>query len=274
MLSAEEKSKIKSEALRKWYQTPEGLALREKKRQRQRGNTYALGYKDTPEQRARKSDGQRKRKHDPSQWAKAAESRRGCFVPQEERDRIRAMNTGNRYHLGHRNTPEAIERMRDVHIGQLVSDETKEKQREAQIRHWRNPEYRDRIVKSILTALQIHPNKPETFVVKILDKIAPNAWKFVGDGQLIICGKNPDIANVNGRKALVLVHGVFWHLKKFQKENPELTKAQVERQDIEFYKTYGWHTLIVWEDELKHPEKVMAKLKEFTGTSDYTRSLT
>ncbi len=257
MLSFEELSVIKSEALKRWYQTPEGLALREKKQQLQRGNTYALGYRDTPEQRARKGEGQRKRKHVPSQWANMHKVRKGCFVPQEERDRIRAMNTGNHYHLGHRNSPEVIARMSEVKKGKVASVETKSKMSETGKRLWQEDSHREKLVKASRLALCIHPNKPEALVLSMLNEAAPNEWAFVGDGQLIIGGKNPDFANINGEKKIVECFGDYWHGQKAR------CYEETEEGRIALFKKFGFQTLIIWERELKYPEKVLARIRDF-----------
>ncbi len=248
MLSPEELSVIRSKALREWYQTPAGLAVREKRRKAMTNNSFALDHRDTEEQRERKSEGQKRRVHDPSQWAKAVEARRGCYVPPEERARISAMNTGNKYHFGYRHTQ---------------SDEARQKKSVAAKRNWSNETFRDFVVRRTLEAAKIRPTKPEIAVLGMLHEIAPDEWKYVGDGQVIICGKNPDIVNVNGRKAAILVHGIYWHLSRFLKKRPELTREQVEREDRQFYKTYGWDTLVIWEDELQKTEKLTIKIREF-----------
>ncbi len=75
----------------------------------------------------------------------------------------------------------------------------------------------------------------------------------------------PDFTNVNGKKSVILMHGIFWHLWIKQKHSPSLTKDMVETDDKNFYKTYGWDCLIIWEDELKETERVKVKIAEFAG---------
>lgn len=118
--------------------------------------------------------------------------------------------------------------------------------------------------KAMRIGAQVKPNKFELTIINILNELYPRRWKYVGDGELVICGRNPDIANINGKKSLILLHGIYWHLWRKQKDNPELTKEQVECEDKNFYKVYGWDTLIIWEDELAQVGKIKNKIIEFS----------
>lgn len=51
------------------------------------------------------------------------------------------------------------------------------------------------------------PNEYGKILDAILQEIFPNEWKYVGDGQLIINGKNPDWVNINGKKQLIELWG-------------------------------------------------------------------
>lgn len=84
----------------------------------------------------------------------------------------------------------------------------------------------------------------------------------------------PDIV-LPGRKAVVFVHGCFWHrhpnckrattpasnrdywFKKFQRntERDEEAKRALKR--------LKWRVLVVWECELKKPEKLLRRLRRF-----------
>jgi DNA mismatch endonuclease (patch repair protein) len=84
----------------------------------------------------------------------------------------------------------------------------------------------------------------------------------------------PDLA-FSSRKAVILVHGCFWHQHKKCREGrvpgsrreywvPKLTR-NVER-DAEVrsaLKKLGWRVLVVWECELKSPERVLARARKF-----------
>jgi len=96
-----------------------------------------------------------------------------------------------------------------------------------------------------------YPNKPETHLSSLLNTYFPNEWKYVGDGKIVIEGRNPDFININGKKQVIELLGTYWH--------PLFDGAN----RIEHYRQYGFQCLIIWEDELKHPNKVVAKVKKF-----------
>lgn len=108
--------------------------------------------------------------------------------------------------------------------------------------------------KKILKAVNQRPNKLEKGMQDLLDELFPGEYRYVGDGQLILCGKCPDFANVNGQKKLIEVFGDYWH----QGEDPSWRIALFSR--------LGFQTLVVWESELeKGREAVAVRLQEFHG---------
>ena len=103
----------------------------------------------------------------------------------------------------------------------------------------------------ILESLATKPNKAELKLQAILDQYFPNQWKFVGDGGLVIDGKAPDFVNVNGKKQLVEMFGDYWH------------RGQNPQERIDLFSRFGFATIVVWERELKNPEMVANKIKQF-----------
>lgn len=97
----------------------------------------------------------------------------------------------------------------------------------------------------------LKPNRKELYLNKILDRNFPNEYKYVGDLQFWLGGKNPDFMNVNGQKKLIELYGDFWH----KNDNP--------KDRIKHFKRYGFDTLVIWEKELKNIPKLERKLKEF-----------
>lgn len=112
---------------------------------------------------------------------------------------------------------------------------------------WKNSEY----VEKIRMGLNIHPNKPETFLLNLLNELYPGEWKFTGDFSFTINGKNPDFTNCNGQKKLIELFGDYWH----QGEKPEDRKA--------IFREFGYETLVIWEHELKDMNYVLFQLEEF-----------
>ena len=110
-------------------------------------------------------------------------------------------------------------------------------------------------LKTWLDSLHIKPNKLERYFDDILQRKFPSQWKYVGDGQLIIGGKWPDFANINGRKQLIELYGDYWH----KGENPQ--------EKIEHFRAFGYETLVIWEHELNDlsEEQIVSKIKGTFG---------
>ena len=110
-------------------------------------------------------------------------------------------------------------------------------------------------MKKIFKVLNLKSNKPEKILNRLLKKILPKEYKYVGDGKVILGGFNPDFININGQKKIIELYGDYWH------NLPEYKKRDKRR--LIAYKKYGYKTLIIWEHELKEPEKVISKTMEF-----------
>ena len=117
-----------------------------------------------------------------------------------------------------------------------------------------------RIYKTVSKSGQ-HPNKPETFILNLLNKLYPNEWKFTGDFSFTINGKNPDFTNINGQKKLIELFGDYWH------------KGEDPNDRINVFKPFGWDTLVIWECELKNTKQLKRKIFDFCE-GKYTVELT
>ena len=95
------------------------------------------------------------------------------------------------------------------------------------------------------------PNKMETIVMGLLDDNFPNAWRFVGDGSLIIDRMCPDFVNINGRKLIIEFFGRAWH------------KSEEETIRIEKFSQFGYRTLVIWSEELKDKEKLVSRISDW-----------
>ena len=176
----------------------------------------------------------------------------------EAKEKMRRAKLGK---SGYKHSPEAIEKMRKSKLGKPRSEETKDKLRMSHLgmKHpgtsvkvkalWQDPEY----VSKQMRSRHVMPNRLEIEFYSLLDNLYPEEWKYVGDGQLIIGGKCPDFANINGKKALIEVFGSYWH----NGENPQET--------IGHYSEYGFQCLVIWEHELKDKQAVIATIKAFNG---------
>lgn len=209
-------------------------------------------------------------------WNKGKQPRLGKTHSEETKAKLRAFHTGS--HLSqetkdkmkaYRNTPEykSLQSKSQTKVREMWADpEYRAKQTPIlsaiNKRHWKNPEYRNKVTKAAMLGSHIKPNKPEVFIQSLLDKMYPNNYKYTGDGGVVIGGKCPDFYNEENKR-VILFHGIYWHLWKYQKTNPNLTKEQVEQEDINHYRKYGYDILIIWEDEMADTNSMLAKIMSF-----------
>lgn len=112
-------------------------------------------------------------------------------------------------------------------------------------------------IKKLLKSLKIHPNKKEQILDKILHRLFPSEYKFVGDFSFVLGGRSPDFMNVNGQKKLIEFYGDYWH------DSDRFPSTQTSDERIKYFKKYGFETLIIWESELKDTQKLEKKIKVF-----------
>jgi very-short-patch-repair endonuclease/endogenous inhibitor of DNA gyrase (YacG/DUF329 family) len=155
---------------------------------------------------------------------KMSKAQKGKIISEETRKKLSKANKGKNNYM----------------FGKHHSKEAKEKMSEANTEHWQNPEYREKVISNSLRANRNLPNKAEKKLDSILQAVIPNEFRYVGNGQVIILGKNPDFINVNGKKQIIELFGDYWHSGESGKERMEL------------FKEYGYSTLIIWENELKN----------------------
>jgi len=154
---------------------------------------------------------------------------------------------------GVKHSQESRAKMSKSHTGVPLPEETKANISKASQRMWDNmsEEKKDEWMKKVSASRFCSPNKPESEILSILNRLYPDEWKFVGDGQVVIAGKCPDFINVNGQKKIIELYGDYWH----RGQNPE--------DRINIFKPYGYKTLVVWEHELKKPDVVVRRIVSF-----------
>jgi very-short-patch-repair endonuclease len=119
---------------------------------------------------------------------------------------------------------------------------------------WKNPTHG----KKIAMSLNIKPNKQEVYLNQILQKYFPDKWRYVGDFSKMIGSKNPDFIHLNEMKIIELF-GDYWHSKTITRKN----KNEHEKDRIEYFKRYGYQTMIIWGHELNNKEKILDKIIKF-----------
>lgn len=253
---------------------------REKIRQASMGNKHALGYRHTEETRlkmglarkgkiltietkARISQAKIGKPRSEETKAKLRRANLGKTLTEEHKAKLLQANLGRSFTEEHRAKLHGKRSVLARHkisqgamgnknsLGFHHTDEFKMNLSRNLKRRWQNPAYKNKVLKASMLGRFIHPNKPELLLLELLENNYPGEWKFVGDGQLIVGGLNPDFANVNGQKQFIEMWGDYWH----RGEDPQ--------DRIGLFKQYGFNTLVIWESELKEPNKVLIKIAEF-----------
>jgi len=109
--------------------------------------------------------------------------------------------------------------------------------------------------KKMFIGLSVRPNRPEKIIEKLLQKIFPKEYKYVGNGEIVLGQFNPDFININGQKKIIELYGNYWHNRPKMKER--------DKRRIITYAKYGYKTLIIWEHELNDLKQVKEKILEF-----------
>jgi very-short-patch-repair endonuclease len=102
------------------------------------------------------------------------------------------------------------------------------------------------------------PNKPETVLLGMLNNSFPGEWEFVGDGKLVIVGKNPDFAHKTDKR-LIELFGDYWHSEQVT----GIPEDQHEQERTQLFENEGYQTLIIWEHELKDEERLMEGIRKW-----------
>lgn len=113
---------------------------------------------------------------------------------------------------------------------------------------------------------QLKPNKTEE---KLIDLIKENKlpFRYVGDRSFIVNGLNPDFIECNGKKKIIELFGRAFHDPTYKYCIPdEIPEVQQKNKRKSIYNKFGFHMLVIWDDELKNPEKVIKKIRRFEET--------
>lgn len=208
------------------------------------------GYRHTEETKAKISAINKGRKHT-EEWKKANSERMRAFW-QDLSYRERQLPNIRSAAKGCVRSDEYKKKLSEARKGKSMLEETRRAISATLKGRVFSPEHRSKIVRSTCQ----RPTKPEWQLLEMLDRLFPNEYRYVGDGSLIIGGKCPDFANVNGQKKLIEMFGNYWHQKGVGEESLR----------IELFSTFGYKTLVVWEDELQDITVLNAILEKFHGS--------
>ena len=140
------------------------------------------------------------------------------------------------------------------HNGRLFKhkESTKEVIKKSIKKMWDNysEDERSSRIKKALTISK--PNFKEIQLFNLVQSISSNYALNTKGEVIVIGGKIPDIVNINGEKKLVELFGKQWH------------KPEDDQKRINYFKQFGWNTLIVWENELRG-SNLKDKIEQFIG---------
>lgn len=138
--------------------------------------------------------------------------------------------------------------MRKIALARFSNEEERKEQSERIKKLWSNPDY----ARKQLSRQGVHPNKKEILLYRFLQQNWPNkfALNVLGD-KLVLGGKIPDFVSIDGTKKLIELFGNYWHDKIEEEER------------IEFFRAFGYDTLVIWEEELKDLNKLKNKIELF-----------
>lgn len=131
---------------------------------------------------------------------------------------------------------------------------------------WRNPnsifndpEFRNRRASAIAKA-NSNANgmsTEEEIFLKLMSDLVPGEFKYNGDGSVMVLGgKVPDFVDINGKKKLIEVFGNYWH------------NGEDENIRINYFRQYGWDTLVVWASEFRNMDILKDKVTKFIFNPD------
>jgi len=139
-------------------------------------------------------------------------------------------------------THEGIRQQAEKMRGRKLKPDHINKISEAHKKLCKDSEYRERLLKNTLKGLL---KRPTSFEQRIIDLIKKHnlSYKYVGDGEVIIGGKNPDFIETNGKKILIEVYCSYIK-ERFDK----LDNYEQDRYD--FFREFGFKTIFLNDDDL------------------------
>jgi hypothetical protein len=114
-------------------------------------------------------------------------------------------------------------------------------------KNYENPEF----LRRVQQWLKIKPNYPEKLLIKVLNDLFPNTYKYTGDFSFWVGRRNPDFTN-DCNKKIIEFFGEYYHGEKYRKTiGDDKSNEEHEIETIEYYKKYGYQCLIIWWKDLK-----------------------
>ena len=114
----------------------------------------------------------------------------------------------------------------------------------AQKRLWQNSDYAKKVLH------RRTPSYPEQIFITLCQEYQL-PFRYVGNGELLIDGKNPDFVGTQDGYKLIEIWGEHWH------------KGEDPQNRIDFFKSRKYSCLIIKAAELRNQVQVILKVKNF-----------
>jgi hypothetical protein len=170
--------------------------------------------------------------------------------------------------------PETRMHLSQAHMGHTTSEiPTIEAARRAKIsevskRYWANADFRQKTVAASAKGHRQRPTKPEIVLDTLLQEHYPDQWLYNGDCSqgVVIGGLIPDFVGINDeRKRVIELFGIHFHSHTKYNSYIRLPYSRTEEGRVVKFKECGFDCLVIWDTEMKHPDTVLAKIKEFNA---------
>jgi len=138
------------------------------------------------------------------------------------------------------------------------------KKRLDMIERWKDPTYREEMVKRLRKASFTRPTKPEQRIIDITQEYNL-PYQYTGDGLVILFGLNPDFMNSNGAKKIIEIFGVAFHDPSitFRAEVPLIQQEEYRKA---IFASLGFDCLVLWDKEMERlsDEEIAQRIRRFT----------
>lgn len=123
---------------------------------------------------------------------------------------------------------------------------------------FKNPLFKKRWIQRRRNCHNTKPSSLEKEFIALCDKYGL-PFQYVGDGEVIIGGKNPDFLNINGKKQVVEIFSRVFHDpdKTFRREIPY---HQTYGGTKAHYEQYGFDCVIIWDEEFEDENLILDRL--------------
>ena len=199
---------------------------------------WPKGQKRTSEQRLKDSEGFKFHTHECC----------GCVACQSMRGLVEGNHNGM---FGKQHSDESKKLMSESLMGHIPWNKGLTKNTDIRlarcsdikIQQWKDPEF---------SKMMLHRRTPSGPEKSFIDSF--KEFKYVGNGDLNIDGKNPDFVCITDDHKLVEIWGEYYK------------KGRNPQDLIDFYKVRGYGCLVIWASELRYLDKVMLRISKFVGS--------